>query len=579
MKTMLAAVLVMSSVVMAQTAPAADIEQVWLDPAARGSLFVGNGQTLPSLTYRAGVSLFYTYGNLRSVKDGSFALQDRLGFQVFGALGITNWLELGANVPMYAYQQGSRSLNVASAGLGNPWVHAKVNLLDGTKPIALAIDVGLGIPVGTLPAQGNGGVEFAPKVQIGKVFDAWQVGAELGVLIRPTTDFVAVTGGTGDRVGSQVWLAAMITSVNPDGPRGEFSLRTFAPLSGSGTFGIEGQLGVRWLAGPVELFASAGPGFFGAPTTPSLRAYLGAAFANVPMTQPPCLEGKPYEPKDCPDLDKDGDGVKNASDGAPLDPEDKDGFKDEDGVPDPDNDGDGVADADDQCRDVAGPAENKGCPDTDKDQDGVVDRLDRCVDQAEDKDDFQDDDGCPEADNDADGFADAVDACPLQPGIRQERGCPAKDSDSDGVFDHEDNCPSEAGVKENFGCPAAKKQLVVITEAKLKILDKVFFDTGKASIQKRSNALLDNVAQVLVVHSEIPLVQVEGHTDNVGKPEKNKKLSQDRADAVLKYLVSKGVAEARLRAVGFGPDKPAESNDTPAGRDANRRVEFNLVER
>ena len=132
-------------------------------------------------------------------------------------------------------------------------------------------------------------------------------------------------------------------------------------------------------------------------------------------------------------------------------------------------------------------------------------------------------------------------------------------------------------MKDNFGCPAAKKQLVVLTAEKLKILDKVYFDTGRASIQKRSFALLDNVAQVLVVHPEIPLVQIEGHTDNTGVAEKNRKLSQERADAVKSYLAKKGVADGRLRAVGFGQDKPAESNETPAGRDNNRRVEFNLV--
>jgi outer membrane protein OmpA-like peptidoglycan-associated protein len=117
---------------------------------------------------------------------------------------------------------------------------------------------------------------------------------------------------------------------------------------------------------------------------------------------------------------------------------------------------------------------------------------------------------------------------------------------------------------------------VVISATSLKILDKVYFDAGKASIQKRSNPLLDNVAQVLVAHPELAKVQIEGHTDNSGVAEKNKKLSQDRVDAVKAYLVSKGVADSRLVALGFGPDRPAEPNDTPAGREANRRVEFNL---
>ena len=225
---------------------------------------------------------------------------------------------------------------------------------------------------------------------------------------------------------------------------------------------------------------------------------------------------------------------------------------------------------------MSGPAANKGCPDRDADGDGVVDRLDKCPSQKEDLDDFEDSDGCPEKDNDQDGFADALDACPLIAGIAQEKGCPAKDTDGDTVFDHEDNCPAEKGLKENAGCPAAQKQLVIITVEQLKILDKVYFDTGKASIQKRSNALLDNIAQVLTVHPEIALVQIEGHTDTVGKPEQNKKLSQDRADSVRAYLVKKGVSEARLRAVGFGQEKPTQSNDTAAGREFNRRVEFNI---
>ncbi|MFZ5444789.1 MAG: OmpA family protein [Myxococcota bacterium] len=565
---------------LAQTAPTADLEQVWLDPSGRGSLFVGNGQTLPALTWRVGAAGFYTYGNLRSLQGSSttMLLQDRLGFQVFAAVGLLDWLEVSANLPVLAFQQGNEALNVAPAGLGNPWLHGKVNLLDEHMPVSLAIDLGIGIPVGTGVAQGNGGFEFAPKVQVGKVFDAWQVGGELGFLFRPTTDFKPVSGVPNDLVGSQLWLAGMVTAVNPSGPRGEFTLRLFAPLTGTGRAGVEGQLGVRWDAGPVELYASAGPGFFGESTTPSVRVYLGGAFANVPMTQPPCVEGQPYEVSDCPDLDRDQDGIKNGVDRAPEVAEDKDGFEDEDGAPDFDNDGDGVPDEKDKCRDVAGPEANQGCPDADADKDGVVDRLDKCPNDAEDKDDFEDSDGCPELDNDKDGFADGADACPQIAGIAQERGCPAKDSDGDQVSDHEDNCPTEPGTKENYGCPAARKQLVVITRERLQILDKVYFDTGKATIQKRSNALLDNVAAVLTSHPEISLVQVEGHTDNTGNADKNKKLSQDRADSVKAYLVKAGVADARLRAVGFGQDKPAQPNDTPAGRDANRRVEFNLVQ-
>jgi outer membrane protein OmpA-like peptidoglycan-associated protein len=552
---------------------------VWLDPGGRGSLEVGNGQTLGNLNFRAGAAIFYTYGNLNAFKNPGeqLVLRDRLGVQIFGALGVFDWLEFGLNVPVIAYQATSSSYGLdANAGLGNPWVHAKVMVLGTSKPVTLGIDLGVGIPIGTQSAQGNGGFEFAPKVQLGHVFSEWQIAGELGFLYQPVTDYSVLTGNANDKVGSQLWLGATATTVSATGPRGEVTVRGTAPISG-GRAALEAQLGVRFPLGNFELFASAGPGFGGEPGTPNARVYFGGAFANTPLTQPACVEGRPYDLASCPDLDKDGDGIKNSLDKCPNEPEDKDGFEDEDGCPDLDNDTDGVPDAQDKCPLVKGPAANHGCPDVDTDGDGIVDRLDKCPNEPEDKDGFEDEDGCPDLDNDKDGVPDAQDACPNEPGLARDHGCPPKDTDGDGVTDSLDNCPNEKGPAENAGCPVAQKQLVVITDAKLKILDKVYFDLGKNSIQKRSFALLDNVGKVLVSHPEIGLIQVEGHTDNQGNPAANKKLSQERAEQVKTYLVKKGVADTRLRAVGLGDEKPAEPNTTPAGRDANRRVEFNLV--
>ncbi len=579
MKTYIAGALLVASVAAAQPAPSVDPEQLWLDPSARGSLFIGNGRNLEAAKFRASVAAYYTHGGLRSSQAGTFSdlLQNRFGFQVTGALGITDWFELGVNFPIYVYQAGKTTLNLASGGLGNPWLTAKANLLGAHQPISLSIVLGIGIPIGTLAAQGgSGSLDFAPRFQIGRVYDRWQFGIELGWLQRQVVDFARITSSNEDRVGGQIYVGAMITTVNPEGPRGEATFRGFVPLAG-GNPGVEGQLGFRWQLGPIELIASAGPGFGGQTTTPAVRGYFGVALGNVEMTQPTCAEGRQYVIAECPDLDRDEDGILNGVDADPIRPEDRDGYQDDDGAPDPDNDGDGTIDELDECPDVMGVAANQGCPDHDEDQDGVPDRLDKCPKQPEDKDDFEDSDGCPEADNDNDGITDALDACPLNAGIAQEKGCPAKDTDGDLVFDHEDNCPQEKGTKENAGCPESQKQLVIITKEALKILDKVFFDTGKATIQKKSNALLDNIAQVLVVHPEISLVQIEGHTDNVGVPEKNKKLSQDRAEAVRGYLIKKGVAENRVRAVGFGQEKPTQSNDTAAGKEANRRVEFNIV--
>ncbi|MDH3729409.1 MAG: OmpA family protein, partial [Myxococcales bacterium] len=248
-------------------------------------------------------------------------------------------------------------------------------------------------------------------------------------------------------------------------------------------------------------------------------------------------------------LDADGDGIPDDVDQCPNDPEDMDGFQDEDGCPDFDNDGDGVLDADD------------GCPM-----------------EAEDIDGFEDEDGCPDPDNDGDGILDADDMCPNEPGPPENNGCPDADRDGDGVPDRVDNCPDEPGTVENQGCQSA--QLVVIGDGQLEILEKVYFKTGSAKLQRRSFILLDNVAAVLNAHPEIPLIRVEGHTDSTGALKFNMRLSQKRAETVVRYLVGRGyVSRDRLIPEGFGPTRPVVPDArTRAELAQNRRVEFHIVE-
>ena len=118
---------------------------------------------------------------------------------------------------------------------------------------------------------------------------------------------------------------------------------------------------------------------------------------------------------------------------------------------------------------------------------------------------------------------------------------------------------------------------VVLTESNIAIMDKVQFETGKAELKSVSHALLDEVAKMLKDNPQVELISVEGHTDSTGSPEVNRKLSQQRAEAVAKYLSTKGVKAARMEPKGFGPDRPVADNETEPGRDANRRVEFNIL--
>ena len=247
--------------------------------------------------------------------------------------------------------------------------------------------------------------------------------------------------------------------------------------------------------------------------------------------------------------DRDEDGLPDKDDRCPRDSEDIDGFEDDDGCPDPDNDRDGILDADD------------GSPN-----------------EAEDLDGFEDEDGIPDYDNDGDGVPDVDDLCQDEPGVAVTKGCPDPDTDEDGVPDRIDNCPNEAGLRVNMGC--LKPQLVEIHYDHLGISKKVYFGTGKSKIQKRSYALLDNIAAVLNAHPEIMLIKVEGHADPRGSEAFNLKLSHRRAASVVRYLVSKGVAADRLIAKEHG-EAALERPDavTDEEHEANRRVQFKIFAR
>ena len=105
------------------------------------------------------------------------------------------------------------------------------------------------------------------------------------------------------------------------------------------------------------------------------------------------------------------------------------------------------------------------------------------------------------------------------------------------------------------------------------------FDTDKATIRKVSDQLLEEVAGVLKEHPELTKLEVQGHTDNRGGEKHNEKLSQARAEAVVKAMVKRGIAADRLSAKGYGQGTPVQTNDTVEGRQANRRVQFKILEK
>jgi OOP family OmpA-OmpF porin len=246
--------------------------------------------------------------------------------------------------------------------------------------------------------------------------------------------------------------------------------------------------------------------------------------------------------------DRDGDGCLDNVDKCPDDPEDFDGFEDDDCCPE----------------------------DQDTDMDGLPDSVDFCIVDPEDKDGYLDDDGCPDDDNDVDGILDEKDNCPDDPedpdGFKDDDGCPDDDNDQDTIIDVDDECPNVKGVPEEKGCPQ-KYTGVIITDKYLKILQKIFFEFNKAKIKPESYGILDQVVQVLQDKPEITL-EIQGHTDDKGKDDYNLCLSQARAESVRKYLIEHGIEASRLKAVGYGETCFIASNKTKEGRGTNRRVEF-----
>ena len=310
----------------------------------------------------------------------------------------------------------------------------------------------------------------------------------------------------------------------------------------------------------------------------------------------------------CP-LDSDGDGIADYTDECPDTPSAAYGLIDSVGCP-LDSDNDSVYDYIDQCpntpADGVAHVDSLGCL-LDSDGDGVYDYIDMCLDTPEAAHGMVDSLGCP-LDSDSDGVYDYMDQCPNTPAegiahvdangclldsdqdgifdycdkclntVPEARnhvdsvGC-ALDTDGDGVYDYEDECPTVVGVKQNKGCPEVKREIRNLLN---KAMSGIQFENGKATIKTSSHAILNDIAKVFIDNPTY-MVEIQGHTDNVGKYSSNVELSERRANAVRAYLIKQGVPAARLTAHGYGPDVPIADNDTVEGRLKNRRVEFNIT--
>ncbi len=222
----------------------------------------------------------------------------------------------------------------------------------------------------------------------------------------------------------------------------------------------------------------------------------------------------------------------------------------------------------------------------DSDGDGITNKNDKCKNQPEDMDGFMDEDGCPEFDNDNDGILDSLDSCPNKPedmdGFEDENGCPDFDNDDDKILDSDDSCPNKKEIINQFededGCPDEKPVVKkVIEEIKEEIAEipvkQIAFELGSAELTTESMDIISILTQFLQKWDSIS-IEVQGHTDTSGNPVYNKVLSQQRAESVVEALMEMGISKDRLIPVGYGQEEPIASNETREGRIQNRRVEI-----
>ncbi len=188
----------------------------------------------------------------------------------------------------------------------------------------------------------------------------------------------------------------------------------------------------------------------------------------------------------------------------------------------------------------------------DDDYDGVPDSLDQCPAVVEDHDGFEDEDGCPDLDDDNDTLPDSEDRCPRAP-------------ETVNAFEDEDGCPD--------ALPASREH-IEWNGNEIRLRQRVYFAVGRWQVPPLFGPILTELGDFLVAHPEIRRLRIEGHGDDRGTRREGFSLSLRRAQSVVAYLNDRGVATARLEAVGFGDTVPLDRAHDEVTRARNRRIEF-----
>ena len=574
-------------------------------------LNVAGSDVLPHLGWTTGGLIHYAHEPLRieginGVGD-SVLIASQTKLELWGGIGFYNIVDLQVVLPIVLSDSNSSTLLSQDGGtfaMGDLRIIPRVRAMHRTKfnGFGLAFEVPIHVPSGDTATYSGGNLRVEPrmiadyKLDFGMLlaFNAGYQFRERQVIhnivsddaIRLSLGMTTPLGVEGlDGLGTIYGSIPLEESIDTS----DISKTTFDSNAAPVEFTLAARYALPW---GLQTMLGGGAGITSSVGAPEFRILASLGYQTT-------------------DWDEDGDGLVTSEDACPSDPEDVDGFEDDDGCPELDNDGDRIVDTEDDCpleaEDIDNFEDENGCPDPDNDKDLIADVDDACPDEAEDIDSFEDANGCPDLDNDGDGILDTVDQCRDEAEdidqFADEDGCPEYDNDGDGFCDPIvqensinvgntcqglDKCPLEKeivnGVEDDDGCPDEGKPAIVVTDKGIELEEQIFFDSGKDSIKKVSFETLDQVATVLSTNPQVTKIMIEGHTDDTGNDEKNLQLSKDRAASVRAYLMKKGIEGNRLSSEGYGEDRPLvpikglRRRKLKEARSQNRRVEILILE-
>jgi len=408
---------------------------------------------------------------------------DHVGWRADVEYGWRPWLRAWATAPWRSWSGGAGDLPAAASGLADGEAGLVLGLPRPWRDAGFALDLRTTLPLGSR-ASGLGDGAAAPYAGLAWTQRFWRdaqvpelrLHAAAGRRWTPRDEGRGVVGGGRYEpwpltypadvggVGNDPWQ----WGVGVDLRKSLAVLHvTYAAEAYPASAAIAAREAYRALAAGVRWGAEDGWALDVAYEVPLSREDLSTPFtASVPDWTVAVGVSRGFA---VGGTDRDRDGITDRLDLCPDAPEDRDGFRDEDGCPDPDNDEDGVPDTADAAPDVAedpdGWRDQDGAPDPDNDGDGILDQQDHCPFEAENYNGYQDTDGCPDemADRDGDGIEDREDRCADvaedRDGFEDEDGCPDPDNDLDGILDARDGCPDQAedydGELDDDGCPEA----------------------------------------------------------------------------------------------------------------------------